>query len=55
MPAKIITTILVFEAPALLKETGKAVMHAEEIQAAQFNVGLYRGQGRYSNTLKLSA
>lgn len=55
MPAKIITTILVFEAPALLKETGKAVMHAEEIQAAQFNVALYRGQGRYSNTLKLSA
>lgn len=35
MPAKVISNILIYEIPTLLRETKKAAMHAEETQAAQ--------------------
>lgn len=41
MLAEVISNILTYKVPILLRDTGKAAMHSEETRAAQFNSGLY--------------
>lgn len=54
MPAKVISNILIYEVPTFLREIGKAAMHSEETQAAQFSSGLFGERGRHSHTPKLN-
>lgn len=54
MLAEVISNILTYKVPILLRDIGKAAMRSEETRAAQFNSGLYGEQDRHSNTLKLN-
>lgn len=54
MLAEVISNILTYKVPILLRDIGKAAMRSEETRAAQFNSGLYGERDRHSNTLKLN-